>query len=85
VPVGLITKTGSVPAGDATWLSSVNAASSSVTDARTDTAMRDGSVVLSWPRTTKPDSARRIDRLVDDGVRGIITDHPAEVLRMLGR
>jgi glycerophosphoryl diester phosphodiesterase len=84
VPVGLITETGTVPSVDSTWLSSVNALSTTVTDARTDTAMRDGSIVLSWP-PSGTDSPRRIDQLVDDGVRGIITNRPAQVLRTLGR
>lgn len=85
VPVGLITETGTVPAADTTWLSSVNALSTTVTDARIDSATRDGNVVLSWPPTGSQDSARRIDQLVDDGVRGIITDQPAAALRTLGR
>jgi len=84
VPVGLITKTGTVPTVDSTWLSSVNALSASVTDANADTAMRDGSIILSWPRSGT-DSLRRIDQLVDDGVRGIITHRPHVVLRALGR
>jgi len=85
VPVGLITETGTVPTTDASWLSSVNALSTTVTDARIDTAMRNGNVVLSWPPTGTQDSTRRIDQLVADGVRGVFTNQPSTTLRALGR
>jgi glycerophosphoryl diester phosphodiesterase len=77
VPVGLISETGTVPAKDAAWLTTVNAVSSTATDGRVDMAARAGLHVLTWPSGGELDGPARLDQLVDDGVDGIITDRPA--------
>jgi glycerophosphoryl diester phosphodiesterase len=84
VPVGLISKSGTPPASDVPWLSTLNITNSSVTRAVVTAAAREGLPVLAWPASGRPDNAGQIERLVDDGTAGIITDRPAAALKALG-
>lgn len=78
VPLGLITEdgTGAVPTGQDTWLRTVNQATGSVTDAGVDGAQARHLKVFAWPLDPSQSSAAQVERLVDDGVDGIITDNP---------
>lgn len=83
VPVGLITENGRAPSTDSPWLTTVNTTTASVTDARVDTAVAQHLRVLAWPATSGQDERAQIERLVDDGVAGVISDRPALVRRVL--
>jgi glycerophosphoryl diester phosphodiesterase len=78
VPLGLITEgsTGAVPAGQDTWLSTVNPTVGAVTDPEVDHAQARHLKVFAWPLDPSQGSAAQVERLVDDGVDGIITDNP---------
>jgi glycerophosphoryl diester phosphodiesterase len=81
VPLGLITEDGSgaVPTGQDTWLRTVNPTTGSVTDAGVDSAQVRHLKVFAWPLDPSQSSAAQVERLVDDGVDGIITDNPVLV------
>lgn len=83
VPVGLITETGSAPGSDQPWITSVNTTTAQITDTVVDAATRASIRVLAWPAQSTQDTKAEIERLVDDGVSGIITDHPSMVGRVL--
>lgn len=85
VPVGLISKSGTPPADDVPWLSTFNTTNSSVTGACVKAAARQGLPVIAWPASGRPDNAGQIERLIDDGTAGIITNRPAAALKALGR
>jgi glycerophosphoryl diester phosphodiesterase len=78
VPLGLITEDGTsnVTTGQDTWLRTVNPATGSITDAGVDGAQAQHLKVLAWPLDPSQSSAAQVERLVDDGVDGIITDNP---------
>lgn len=78
VPLGLITEdgTGAVTTGQDTLLRTVNPATGSITDAGVDGAQALHLKVFAWPLDPSQSSAAQVERLVDDGVDGIITDNP---------
>ena len=78
LPLGLITEdgAGAVPTGQDTWLRTVNPATGSVTDPGVDGAQARHLKVFAWPLDPTQSSAAQVERLVDDGVDGIITDNP---------
>jgi glycerophosphoryl diester phosphodiesterase len=78
VPLGLITEdgTGRVPSGQDTWLRTVNPTTGSVTDPGVDSAQARHLKVFAWPLDPSQSSAAQVERLIDDGVDGIITDNP---------
>ena len=78
LPVGLITDDGTAPAmaGQDTWLRTVNPTIGTVTDAGVDSAQALRLKVFAWPLAPGQSSRAEVERLVDDGVDGIITDNP---------
>lgn len=78
VPLGLITEDGTsaVTTGQDTWLRTVNPATGSITDTGVDGAQALHLKVFAWPLDPSQSSAAQVERLVDDGVDGIITDNP---------
>lgn len=78
VPLGLITdnSTGPAPASVRVWLGTVNPDTTTVTDPVVDADQAHHLQVFAWPPSTHPATASQIERLVDDGVNGIITDNP---------
>ncbi|MDX6372378.1 MAG: glycerophosphoryl diester phosphodiesterase [Nocardioidaceae bacterium] len=85
VPVGLITETGTAPSSDQPWITSVNTTTAQVTDKRVDAAASADVRVLAWPAQSDQDTSAEAERLVDDGVSGIITDYPSMVRRVVGQ
>jgi glycerophosphoryl diester phosphodiesterase len=81
VPLGLITEdgTGAVTTGQDTWLRTVNPDTGSVTDAGVDRAEARHLKVFAWPLDPSQGSAAQVERLLDDGVDGIITDNPVQI------
>jgi glycerophosphoryl diester phosphodiesterase len=76
VPVGLLTKAPVKTAGVDGWMRTINPATGSVNDAGVDQASAAHLQVFAWPETGSQGSPKEIERLVDDGVSGIITDNP---------
>ena len=78
VPLGVITEdgTGNDPTGQDSWLGTINPTAGTVTDAGVDSAQARHLKVFAWPLDPSQSSAAQIERLVDDGVDGIITDNP---------
>lgn len=77
VPVGLILNKGLGDPSAETWLTTVNTTTATVSDAKVDAAGSNGLLVLAWPKSATQDTATQIERLVDDGVTGVITNRPA--------
>jgi glycerophosphoryl diester phosphodiesterase len=76
VPLGLLTM-GGVPATVTDrWLRTLNPASGSVTDLGVDEAGAAHLEVFAWTPTSAAAGPAQIERLVDDGVRAVITDNP---------
>ncbi|MCW2822068.1 MAG: glycerophosphodiester phosphodiesterase [Marmoricola sp.] len=83
VPLGLLTM-GSLRSGRVdSWLHTVNPTTGSVTDAAVDRASAANLQVFTWPLTVSQGSPSQVERMVDDGVSGIITDDPALVGRLV--
>lgn len=76
VPLGLLTENPVNPEGTDTWLRTVNAATGSVDDAGVDRATAANLQVFTWPLDAAQGTPAQIERMVDDGVSGIITDNP---------
>ena len=77
VPVGLITENGAAPGADTAWLTTVNTTTGTLSEAKVDSAGRADLGVVAWPALTGQDTGTQMERLVDDGVTAIVTDHPA--------
>ena len=77
VPVGLITENGAAPGADTSWLTTVNTTTGMLSDAGVDAAGAEGMGIVAWPALTGQDNRTQMERLVDDGVTAIVTDHPA--------
>ncbi|MEP6816493.1 MAG: glycerophosphodiester phosphodiesterase family protein [Marmoricola sp.] len=84
VPLGLLTKGPLSPEGIDSWMHTVNPATGSVTDAGVDWASAANLQVFTWPLNLIQRSAPQIERMVDDGVSGIITDNPLLVRHLVG-
>lgn len=85
VPLGLITMSPVNPEGVDTWLRTLNPVTSTVNDASIDQAYEVNLQVFAWPLDLAQASSSQVERMVDDGVSGIITDNPLSVEHLLAR
>jgi glycerophosphoryl diester phosphodiesterase len=83
VPLGLLTKDPVTAEGLDSWLHIVDAATGSVDDAGVDRATAANLQVFTWPRDAAQGSPAQIERMVDDGVSGILTDDPARIRHLV--
>ncbi len=83
VPLGLITTSKRRFAGAPSWLTTVNPTVGAVTDSSVDGATAKRLKVFAWPGSGTQPSRSQIDRMVDDGVSGIITDDPRGTLNLI--
>lgn len=83
VPLGLITMSPVSPEGVDNWLRTLNPVTSTVNDSRVDQAKEVNLQVFTWPLDRAQASSTQIERMVDDGVSGIITDDPLRVEHLL--
>jgi glycerophosphoryl diester phosphodiesterase len=84
VPLGLLTMGSLRSGGGDSWLHTVNPTTGSVTDAAVDRASAANLQVFTWPLSASQGRPSQVERMVDDGVSGIITDDPALVGRLVG-
>jgi glycerophosphoryl diester phosphodiesterase len=82
VPLGLLTSSPVHPEGIDSWIHTVNPTIGSVNDAGVDRASAANLQVFSWPAGVLQSGAPEIERMVDDGVSGIITSDP-RLIRLL--
>lgn len=82
VPLGLLTHHLS-PDGIASWIHTLNPTASAVTDGTVDQASAARLQVLAWPANAAQATTPEIERMVDDGVSGIITNDPAQLRRLV--
>jgi glycerophosphoryl diester phosphodiesterase len=78
VPVGLLTESAISDDSPGTWLSTLNATTSAVTDSGVERATDLHLRVFAWPLDPSQATASQVERLVDDRVSGIITDDPGQ-------
>ena len=84
VPLGLITDTGTVAsAARQSWLGTVNPTVRMVSDAGVDAVQARHLKVFAWPPSTSPATPSQVERLVDDGVDGLITDDPVQARQQI--
>jgi glycerophosphoryl diester phosphodiesterase len=83
VPLGLLTKNPVNPDGMDSWLRTINPATGSVNDPEVDQATAANLQVFTWPLDAAQSSPPQIERMVDDGVSGIITDNPALIEHLI--
>ena len=83
VPLGLITKSHWSPEGADSWLRTLNPATGSVNDAGVDRASAAHLQVFAWPMGAAQSRSTQVERMVDDGVSGIITDDPARIRQLV--
>jgi glycerophosphoryl diester phosphodiesterase len=83
VPLGLLTKDSVNPEGIDSWLYTVNPATGSVNDPGVDAAHAANLQVFTWPLDAAQGTPAQIERMVDDGVSGIITDNPALIGQLI--
>jgi glycerophosphoryl diester phosphodiesterase len=76
VPLGLLTKGPVNVTGIASWMHSVNPEIGVLNDAGVDQATKAHLQVFTWPDDKAQGRSTQIERMVDDGVSGIITDDP---------
>lgn len=76
VPLGLLTKDPVNAEGMDRWLRTVNLATGSVNHPIVARANAANLQVFTWPLDVAQGSPPQIERMVDDGVSGIITDNP---------
>jgi glycerophosphoryl diester phosphodiesterase len=83
VPVGLLTESGITDDSPGTWLSTLNATTSAVTDSGVERASDLQLRVFAWPLDPTQATSSEVERLVDDRVSGIITDNPGQTRSQL--
>ena len=85
VPLGLITEAPVDVDHVASWVHTVNPDTGALSDAGVDRASAANLQVFAWPLDVAQSSAAQVERMVDDGVSGIITDDPAHVRLLVDR
>jgi glycerophosphoryl diester phosphodiesterase len=83
VPIGLLTTRSVNAARVDSWVRTVNAATGSVNHAVVVSARTAKLQVFAWPQDPAQASPREIERLVHDGVSGIITDNPIRTRQLV--
>ena len=83
VPVGLSRSRRISDDSPGTWLSTLNVTTSTVTDGGVERATDLHLQVFAWPLDPTQATASQVERLVDDRVRGIITDDPRQTRSQL--
>jgi glycerophosphoryl diester phosphodiesterase len=83
VPLGLLTTSATGAAHTPSWLSTLNPAVSKVTDSSVDSAAAARLEVFAWPESGHQAMPSQIERMVDDGVSGVITDDPRATAKLI--
>lgn len=81
VPVGLITENGLSGTNALPWLTTVNPTTGTTTAAVVKQAATRSLMVFAWPSRPAQVVSAQVERLVDDGVEGIITNNQAATRR----
>lgn len=81
VPVGLISENGLSGTNTLPWLTTVNPTTGTTTAAVVKQAATRSLMVFAWPSRPAQAVSDQVERLVDDGVEGIITNNPAATRR----